>query len=271
MGVFPKIHLNSGPPARGEEHNDVLQGESARSQPTDTSIPILVFSPIRLPTELLQVFIPTIILMMRHPQGKKVGANSQLVTTILRCVPAMREQKKKNAGPASGPLGSLTKPTGSPSSGPRHREWSVAGRRASASRVKRKAMFGLSMLPVLVRSGLSQVACFCRKKKKSSACLPYFFASLNSVAVTRALMTSKALRNGHSNSHMRPYISISFKHLGGKILLFEPVCDIDDLCSLRSSAFAVGRHFVTLPVLGLQVPTSCSGDESELISQLNMK
>ena len=48
------------------------------------------------------------MMMMRHLQRKKVRAKSQVVTTILQCVQALRAQQ--DAGPASGPLGPLTKP-----------------------------------------------------------------------------------------------------------------------------------------------------------------
>ena len=108
---------------------------------------------------------------------------------------------------------------------------------------------------------------FCQKKKKSSACLPYFFASLKLLAVTRALVTSKALRNGHRESQRTLHLQVSL----GK-LLFEPY-DIDGLrpMPLRRRGRPTFRDIACARLASAAAPTSCPGNKSELISRVNVK
>ena len=98
-------------------------------------------------------------MMLRHLQRKKVSANSQMVTTILRCVQALRAQK--DALPAFGPIRATHKAKEALRmlSGKDGRSF-LAGRRMSASRVKGKEKVGFQCSSVLVRSGLSRASCF---------------------------------------------------------------------------------------------------------------
>ena len=65
-------------------------------------------------------------------------------------------------------------------------------------------------------------------------------------------MTSRAVKERPQRLPEGPAISIMFMRPWRRNLLFEPACDIDGLRSLPHS-FAVGRHFLTLPVIGLHV------------------
>ena len=90
---------------------------------------------------------------------------------------------------------------------------------------------------VVVRLGLSHIA-RCAARRRKAACLPPFFASFKLLAITRTLMTSEALRKGHSDP-----------------LLLSP--QVPSIASREKSAlrtrvghrwsalvaFAVGRHF----------------------------
>ena len=114
--------------------------------------------------------------------SEKVSANSRAVTTMFRCVQGHSQSQ------------------GSPSSVTRHRRSFPVGRRTSARKVKGKAKTRLSMLtcPGSIVSVSHRMFC---SKKKSSADLPYFFAWLKLLPVTRTLVTSRALRKGRRDSH----------------------------------------------------------------------
>ena len=104
-------------------------------------------------------------------------------------------------------------------------------RRMSASRVKGNEKMLAQCSHVVVQSGPSHVACFAARKKKSTACPPYFFASLKLLAVARTL-TSRALSEEPQRLPQAPSISILFKQSLGYITALQPACNMDDLCSL---------------------------------------
>ena len=176
-------------------------------------------------------------------ESPHVSCGSQ---TPVRAGPA----RVKDAGPAPGPLGPL------PGAKVALRVYSwlrgsfLAGRRMSASRVKgnRKIAHPVLTCPPGSMGSVSR-RMFCSKKKKSSACLPYFFASL------------KALSKGHIDSHRALHLHSVQASLGKKHALRTRVWH--RWC-------AVGRHFVTLPVLGFQAQLhQPPAQEIKLISQLN--
>ena len=166
------------------------------------------------------------------------------------CAQALRASKARGL-----PLGHRghSQSQGSSSSAPWHRGSFLAGRRMSASEVKGPKKIARSMLtcpPGSVESVTWRMVC--SRKKKSSACLPYFFASLKLLAAARTLMTWKALRKGHRDSHKGPPSPFCSSIFGGKFCSLIPRA-ASMVCALCISAFAVCRHFVAFTVLRLQV------------------
>ena len=158
---------------------------------------------------------PAVLMTVRHLQRKTVHLCP--VGHHLRCVQALRAQK--DAAPVSAPSGPLTKAREPFKCSIWHRGSLLTGRRASASRGK--ASVGLSMLTRPGSIGSVSRRMFCKKKKKSSACLPYLFASLKAFGghmgsgdVEGAQERPQRLPEGHS-------ISVVFKPLWGKNLLCE--------------------------------------------------
>ena len=124
------------------------------------------------------------------------------------------------------------------------------------------------------RRKMENAGCFCSvsrlmlrsRKKYSSACGPHFFASLNSLAVTRTRVTSTGLMQGTTNLHVAPASlgkepecalvrRLEHNSVGdrGAQLSDLPAGRRTSLFALCPSAFAAGRRFVTLPVFGLRV------------------
>ena len=142
----------------------------------------------------------------------------------------------KGAWHASGPLEPLTKPRKLFDCS-WHRGSFLAGETHVCQPGERKRKIARSVLMCPGSTGLVHVACFAARRRRDLRALPYLFASLKPLAVTRTLMTSKALRNGHRDSQKSPPSPFCFKHLWGKGS--PPTCDIDG--SFPSSAFAEGR------------------------------
>ena len=197
---------------------------------------------------------------------------------VLRAGPARVE----DAAPASGPLGPLTEPR-------QLVECLLAQRVISGGKThvcqrgegtEKNCSLSAHTSPSF--SGSVTWRKVCNRKKKSSACLPYFFASLKLLAAARTLMTWKALSKAHKDSQKSPPSPFCSKHLWEKILLFDPACGIDGLRSLPLRlrgvpAFAVLRWHVRLhqpptqevtrglfcaPLTRAEAPASCSRKDS---------
>ena len=109
-----------------------------------------------------------------------------------------------------------TRGQGKPPSASWHRGSLPAERRTSSGGRRENAKVGLCMLPCPGSIGSVSHDMLRSNMKWSSACGPYLFASLNSLAAARTLMTSKALRQGHSASQNGPPFCASI-FLWGKV------------------------------------------------------
>ena len=120
------------------------------------------------------------LVMMRHLQRRVPTSDD-----ILPCVQSLRAIKAR--GLPLGPLGPVARGQEDPLSAPWLKGSFLAGLPAGRRDTK--------------KSGFP-----CRKKEGERCVRPgtYFFASLTSVAAARTLVTSKALKQGHSASQNRP-------------------------------------------------------------------
>ena len=163
-----------------------------------------------------------------------------------------------HARPAPGPLGPLARGQESPSSASWHRWSFLAGRSKPSGWAKGKVKTGRPMLTCPGSIGPVSHRML-RSNKRSRACGPYFFAKLNSLAVTRICKISRVHMKGQSASqtglHSAPP-SFEWKNCSSCCFEHERAiaeCMTFKFASSCHSAFSGGRDRWTFPVLALQM------------------
>ena len=188
--------------------------------------------------------------MHARPRRPKRGA----------CAQALRASKARGL-----PLGhwGRSQSQGSSSGAPWHRGSFLAGRRMSASEVKGPEKIARSVLTCPPGSvGSVTWRMVCSRKKKSSACLPHFFASLKPLAAARTLMTWKALSKGHKDSQKGPSSPFSSSIFGRIFCSLIPRDDGLRSLPLRLRGVPTFRDLYCAPLASAIAPASNSRSHS---------
>ena len=112
-----------------------------------------------------------------------------------------------------GPVGAAPLRPGEPIERPLAQRVIASGKRTIWLGEGKSKKQGFQCSRVLVRSGLSHIACSAAKKQQSCACGPFFSASLNSLAAARTLHD---IENARATAPSRTALHFAPSSLGGK-------------------------------------------------------